>query len=230
MTRRRLWTTQAILGFIGVFCCRWCGPLFGLGHGFATRFDRRGHDYDLRTNGQIRGILENYSATSPTPYIISTEGWAVYFHQPWKGDIDLRGAEGTFKKYPAEYCDCFVTAIDEPLDAPREYYKFTGLPPMPPKYAFGYQQSYRTLKHNGVNYVDKTAKYMRDNNIPCDLLVYLGTGYADYGWNTYNGNFEFHPDVFPHPKEDMQRLHDMGYKISLHVTRCFTAVFMTASI
>ena len=196
------------------------GKLFGLGHGFKKQMDRRGEDYDLRTDGQIRGIQENYSAVSPTPYVISSEGWGLYFHQPWKADIDLRGPEGKFKKYMSAYCDVFVVDCADPMDAAKEYYAFTGLPPMPPKYAFGYQQSYRTLVHNGVNYAMESAKYMREHKIPCDLLIYLGSGYCDYGWNTYNGNFEWHPDVFPDPERAMEELHGMGYKISLHVTRC----------
>ena len=198
--------------------------LYGLGHGYHEHPDRRGGDYDLRKNGQLKGYHENYSAISPTPYVISAEGWALYFHQPWKGDIDLRGETGCFRKYPPQYCDVFVVDCEEPMDAPREYYSFTGLPPMPPRYAFGYQQSYRTLLHNGVNYVVKTAKWMREHKIPCDMLVYLGTGYCDNGWNSYNGNFEWHPDVFPDPAETMKELHDLDYKISLHVTRCFTGL------
>ncbi len=201
------------------------GPLFGLGHGYATPMNRRGAKFDLRVNGQVRGIFENYSATSPTPYVISTEGWALYFHQPWKGTIDLSNeTQGVFTKYPRPYADVFMVDLETPLDAPREYYAFTGNHPMLPKYAFGYQQSYRTLAYKGVNYVEKTAQYMRDNDIPCDVLIYLGTGYCENGWNTYNGNFEWHPDVFPNPKETMERLHGMNYKISLHVTRCYTGL------
>lgn len=200
------------------------GALFGLGHGYKTPMNRRGEEYDLRKNGLIRGIMENYSATSPSPYVISTDGWALYFHQPWKGEIHLTGETGCFKSYPEAYCDMFVVDCEEPMDAPKEYYAFTGMPPMPPKYAFGYQQSYRTLVHNGVNYVTESAKYMREHGIPCDMLIYLGTGYCDYGWNTWNGKFEWHPDVFPDPEKTMQELHDMHYKINLHVTRCYTGL------
>lgn len=198
--------------------------LYGLGHGFREQPDRRGNVYDLRMNGQLRGYQENYSAISPTPYVISAEGWALYFHQPWKGKIDLSGDTGRFEKYPPQYCDVFVVDCEEPMDAPKEYYAFTGLPPMPPKYAFGYQQSYRTLLYNGVNYVEKTAEWMREHKIPCDMLIYLGTGYCENGWNTYNGNFEWHPEVFPEPEETMRKLRDMDYKISMHVTKCYTGL------
>lgn len=200
------------------------GPLFGLGHGYKQHLDRRGQVYDLRVNGQVPDIMENHSVTSPSPYVISTEGWALFFHQPWKGTIDLRGDTGRFEKEPAEYADIFLVALDEPADAARSYYDITGRPPMPPKYAFGYQQSYRTLVHEGENQVLKTARYMREHDLPCDMLIYLGTGYCEYGWNTWNGNFAFHPDVFPNPSETFRELHDMHYKTSLHITRCYTGL------
>ncbi len=200
------------------------GPLFGLGHGFKKHFDRKDEYYDLKTNGQVPGIIENYSATSPSPYIASTEGWGVYFHQPWKGSIDLRGKTGVFKKQPAPYCDMFIVSIKKPVDAATAFYEITGRPPMPPKYTFGYQQSYRTLLHNGENLVLSTAKYMRDNKIPCDLLIYLGTGYCENGWNTDNGEFTWHPEVFPKPAETMNKLHEMNYKVSLHITKCHTGL------
>lgn len=206
------------------------GHIFGLGHGYKTLLDRRGENYDLRVNGQVLDIIQNYSATSPSPYIIGSEGWALFFHQPWKANIDLRGDQGVFSVpalHPTTYADIFVVACDKPADAPCEYYALTGLPPMPPKYAFGYQQSYRTLEHNGENEVMKTAQYMRDNDLPCDLLVYLGTGYCENGWNTYNGNFDFHPVAFPTPEKTMQELHDLNYKIDLHVTKCYTGLHGT---
>lgn len=203
------------------------GHIFGLGHGYEHHPDRRGFCYDLRVNGQVMPIIQNYSATSPTPYVISTDGWALYFHQPWKACIDLTGEEGIFRvphAHPETYTDIFVVACDQPADCTREYYGFTGRPPMPPKYAFGYQQSYRTLSYKGENEVMKTAKYMRENDLPCDVLVYLGSGYCEHGWNTCNGNFDWDAEAFPTPEKTMRELHDLNYKISLHVTRCYTGL------
>ena len=201
--------------------------IFGLGHGYKQHPDRRGASYDLRVNGQVPGIVGQYSATSPTGYVIGSEGWALFFHQPWKGTIDLTGNEGVFTVpalHPAAYADIFIVAFDRMAEAACAYYQLTGLPPMPPRYAFGYQQSYRTLAHNGVNEVLRTAQYMREHDLPCDMLIYLGTGYCDNGWNSMNGNFDFHPVVFPTPRETMEQLHAMGYKINLHVTRCYTGL------
>jgi alpha-glucosidase/alpha-D-xyloside xylohydrolase len=193
--------------------------IYGLGQGYRSHLDRRGTRYDLSLHGQLAGYIENFSALSPVAYIIGN-GWALFFHQPWKGTLDLTGDEGVFEKDEHEYCDVFIFHIDKPSDSAVEYYALTGLPPLPPKYAFGYMQSYRTLKYRGEEEVMKTARYMRENDLPCDILVYLGTGYCDNGWNTYNGKFAWHPDVFPDPKKAMEELHKMHYKISLHVTRC----------
>ncbi len=204
--------------------------IFGLGHGYKQHPDRRGASYDLRVNGQVPGIIGQYSATSPTGYVIGSEGWALFFHQPWKGTIDLTGDQGVFSVpalHPTAYADIFVVAFDRMEEAACAYYQLTGLPPMPPRYAFGYQQSYRTLEYNGVNEVMRTAQYMREHDLPCDMLIYLGTGYCDNGWNSMNGNFDFHPIAFPTPKETMAQLHGMGYKINLHVTRCYTGLHGT---
>ena len=181
--------------------------IYGLGHGYKQHPDRRGGCYDLRVNGQVPGIIHQYSATSPTGYVIGSEGWGLFFHQPWKGQIDLTGSEGIFTVpalHPAMYADIFVIAFDRMADAACAYYQLTGLPPMPPRYAFGYQQSYRTLVHHGVNEVLRTARYMREHDLPCDMLIYLGTGYCENGWNTMNGNFDFHPVAFPTPQETMR--------------------------
>ena len=201
--------------------------IFGLGHGYKQHPDRRGASYDLRVNGQVPGIIGQYSATSPTGYVIGSEGWALFFHQPWKGTIDLTGERGIFTVpalHPAACADIFVVDFDRMAEAACAYYQLTGLPPMPPRYALGYQQSYRTLEYNGVNEVLRTAQYMREHDLPCDMLIYLGTGYCDNGWNSMNGNFDFHPVAFPTPRETMEQLHAMGYKINLHVTRCYTGL------
>ena len=65
--------------------------LYGLGHGFHSPMNRRGSIYDMAVNGQIRGIVDNYSATSAIPYLIGTGGWGLFFHMPWKSVFNLNG-------------------------------------------------------------------------------------------------------------------------------------------
>ena len=203
--------------------------LYGLGHGFHSPMNRRGSIYDMAVNGQVRGIVDNYSATSAIPYLIGTGGWGLFFHMPWKSMFNLNGISpevgqsglgGYCERRGTDTWDVFVVDGVDIQDAVTGYYEITGRAPMPPKYAFGYQQSYRTLLHNGENLMKTSARYFRESGFPCDVLTYLSTGYADDGWNEINGSLEFNRRVFENPAEDLAELQAEGFKTMLHVTRC----------
>jgi alpha-glucosidase/alpha-D-xyloside xylohydrolase len=59
----------------------------------------------------------------------------------------------------------------------------------------------------------------REKHLPCDALIYLGTGYCPNGWNTGHGSLTFNTNAFNHPAEQVQALHDLDFKIILHVNR-----------
>ena len=50
---------------------------------------------------------------------------------------------------------------------------------MPPLWSFGYQQSHRTLASREE--VLSEAKTFREKKLPCDALIYLGTGFLPVG-------------------------------------------------
>ena len=56
-------------------------PLFGLGEG-GPQYDRRGHEYTMR-NGQYNPEQRVEGGRAPIPWIVSPEGWAIFFHQPF---------------------------------------------------------------------------------------------------------------------------------------------------
>ena len=85
---------------------------------------------------------------------------------------------------------------------------------MPPLWSFGYQQSHRTLA--GRDEVLEEAKTFREKKLPCDALIYLGTGFCPSGWNTDNGEFTFNSNVFPDPKAMIDELHAEHFKVVLH--------------
>ena len=61
------------------------------------------------------------------------------------------------------------------------------------------------------------AKTFREKKLPCDALIYLGTGFCPSGWNTDNGEFTFNRKVFPDPAAMIEQLHDDHFKVVLHV-------------
>ncbi len=193
-------------------------PVFGLGEG-REQFDRRGHLYDMR-NGQ-NAMLATNGATVPVPFLISADGWAIFIHnpppivantrqasRPW-GQFDLRNmAQGRFIPQPGMLATAplhlFIMVLDQPADAMEEIIRLTGHPAMPPKWALGYFQSHRSL--SGPDEALAVAQKFRDEKLPCDALIYLGTGYTNgpTGWNLGHGSLTFNPNTFPNPPKTIK--------------------------
>jgi alpha-glucosidase/alpha-D-xyloside xylohydrolase len=212
-TRQRLQlepTTRAVRFDLGD------GPIFGLGAG-GHPLNRRG-TVDPMHNGQISPDLATYGARVPIPWVIGAGAWGLFFAHPW-GSFDLRGDQGSF--LPVEETptrDIFIVMADTPKDLLREWAELTGYPHMPPLWSLGYQQSHRTLQSRDA--VLAEAKEFRDKKLPCDAMVYLGTGFCPSGWNTGHGSFTFNPNVFPDPAVMFREMHDQHFKVLLHVVSC----------
>jgi len=191
-------------------------PVLGLGEG-AQQFDRRGALYPMEPSwgGWNRPVL---GSVVPSPFLIGTDGWALLAHRP-EGQFDLREGKGRFipKQDPegSASLDLFVINVQEPADALTEYNRLTGRPVMPPKWALGYFQSHRTLA--GPEEPLEIARTFREKQLPCDALIYLGTGYCTNGWNTGHGSLEFNRNAFA--PENIRSLHDLNFKIVFHVNR-----------
>ena len=197
------------------------GPVLGLGEG-AQQFDRRGALYPMEPTwgGWNRSVL---GSVVPSPFLVGTEGWALFVHQP-EGQFDLRGGRGRFlPSTPGTRLDLFLVDIRQPDDAVAEYHRLTGKPAMPPKWALGYFQSHRTLA--GPEEPLQIARTFREKNLPCDALIYLGTGYCPNGWNTGHGSLQFNPNALAHPGDDLRTLHELGFKVVLHVNRAPRGLF-----
>ena len=190
------------------------GLLLGLGEG-GPQFDRRG-SIDRMRSGQGGYQLRTHGGRVPVQWIVGTGGWAMFIHQPY-GAFDFTGAEGRFDPFGATPLpiDLFVVGSREPAHLMAEYARLTGHPEMPPLWALGYQQSHRTLA--SPEEILEEAKTFREKKLPCETLIYLGTGFCPSGWNTDNGEFSFNPKVFQDPAAIIRRLHGDHFKVVLHV-------------
>ncbi len=190
-------------------------PLLGLGEG-GPQFDRRGSTDRMRS-GQGGYQLRTHGGRVPIPWLVGTGGWAMFIHQPF-GTFDFTDSEGKFQPVSPEASlplDLFFVVSHDPSTIMAEYARITGHPEMPPLWSFGYQQSHRTLASR-EEILDE-AKTFREKKLPCDTLIYLGTGFCPSGWNTNNGEFEFNQKVFPDPKVMFDQLHAEHFKVALHV-------------
>jgi alpha-glucosidase (family GH31 glycosyl hydrolase) len=190
-------------------------PLLGLGQG-GPQFDRRGN-VDRMGSGQGGYQLATHGAKVPIQLVIGTSGWAMYIHQPL-GAFDLTGKNGVFQPTNPQASlplDVFIIGAKEPSAILGEYAKITGYPEMPPLWSFGYQQSHRTL--GPAEEIVQEAKMFRDKNLPCDMMIYLGTDFCPNGWNTHNGEFTWNLKPFPDPKRTIDELHGQNFKVVLHI-------------
>ncbi|HWC98707.1 MAG TPA: TIM-barrel domain-containing protein [Candidatus Sulfopaludibacter sp.] len=188
-------------------------PLFGLGEG-GPQFDRRG-DKDAMRSGQGGYQLRTHGGRVPIPWILGADGWALFVHAPL-GAFDFSGPESRFTPAAANLpLDLFFSVSADPAILMAEYARITGLPELPALWTFGYQQSHRTLASRDE--ILQEAKTFREKKLPCDTLIYLGTGFCPSGWNTDNGKFGFNQKVFPDPKAMFDQLHQDHFKVVLHV-------------
>jgi alpha-glucosidase/alpha-D-xyloside xylohydrolase len=189
-------------------------PLLGLGEG-GPQFDRRGA-IDRMRSGQGGYQLRTHGGRVPIPWIIGTGGWALFFHQP-NGAFDFSGSESRFQPASSAAAlpwDLFVVVSRDPATIMGEYARVTGFPELPPLWSFGYQQSHRTLASREE--ILQEARTFREKRLPCDTLIFLGTGFTPSGWNTNNGEWAFNQKVFPDPKAIFDALHADHFKVVLH--------------
>jgi len=191
------------------------GAILGLGEG-GPQFDRQGSTDRMRS-GQGGYQLRTHGGRVPVQWMVGTGGWGLFIHRP-SGTFDFTGPEARFEAAaPANALpiDFFVVGARDPAGMMAEYAALTGLPALPPMWAFGYQQSHRTLASREE--ILQEARTFREKKLPCETLIYLGTGFCPSGWNTDNGEFTFNSKVFPDPKAIIDELHADHFKVVLHI-------------
>lgn len=110
---------------------------------------------------------------------------------------------------------CFSSGRKHPQTILAEYARITGFPEMVPLWSFGYQQSHRTL--GSPEEIIQEANTFRQKRLPCDAMIYLGTGFCPEGWNTDKGEFTWNSRMFPDPPKAIEELHAQHFKVVLHI-------------
>jgi alpha-glucosidase/alpha-D-xyloside xylohydrolase len=218
------------------------GPIFGLGQGDQPH-DRRG-SINLQDVGGWRNPrhpMNEWGGHLGIPWVLSPAGWGIYFHSP-AGTFDLTGQNGLFTRQtnvgrggrrggqgerrgegrgeaapaPLQPIDTFLVVASEPAGIMKAWAEITGYPSLPPIWSLGYIQSHREI--DSAELIRNVARTFRERELPCDMLIYLGTGFAPVGWNTGHGEFTFNGQSFPRPEEQLKEFHDLHFRVALHVT------------
>ncbi len=167
------------------------------------QFDLRGEDAGGGGPAPAAPTNQNYEQLLKPPAVRPTVGRFI-------------PRQDVLNKAPTQI---YVMNLDQPADAMAEYIHLTGNPAMPPKWVMGYIQSHRSL--TGPDQPLEVAQKFRADKLPCDALIYLGSGYTNdqnglSGWNMGHGSLTFNPRIFPQPQETIDKLHALDFKIILH--------------
>ena len=186
-------------------------PVYGMGPG-AHPMNRRGATDNMRNGAGDN--LRVFGSRNPIPWLMG-KGWGLYFREPG-GQFDLSGEMGLFKPSDsARGQDLYLCVSPTPAGLLRQYAEITGYPHLPAKWTFGFQQSHRTI--DSREQIMEEARIFRDKKLPCDALIYLGTGFCPSGWNTGHGSFAFNEAVFPDPEAMIREFHHLHFNVVLHV-------------
>jgi alpha-glucosidase len=146
------------------------------------------------------------------PLLLSNKGRYVWSDYPFlfsvsENGINIRSDHETIAVQTAG-----TTLREAYLDACRKHFPPTGQLPdtlffTRPQYNTWIELMYNQNQEDILKY----AQGIIDNGFPGGVLM------IDDNWQKYYGNFEFKPDKFPQPKEMVDKLHGMGFKVMLWI-------------
>ncbi len=77
-------------------------------------------------------------------------------------------------------------------------------------------QSHRTLSTEADLLAE--ARKFREEKLPCDAMIYLGTGFTPVGWNNGHNSFDLNSKVFEHdPATVLKDFHALNFHVVVHI-------------
>jgi len=155
--------------------------------------------------------LQNYN-NQVVPLFLSSKGRYIWSEQPFRFEI-----KDNKLILQSEYENITVkqagtTLRDAYMAASSQYFPSTGTLPDPLFFTMPQYNTWIELMYN-QNQTDilKYAQSIIDKDFPKGILM------IDDNWQKHYGNFEFKPEKFSDPKEMVEKLHNMGFRIMLWV-------------
>jgi alpha-D-xyloside xylohydrolase len=181
-------------------------------YGLGERFDyveRRGKRVDFWNKDAIG--TSNTRSYINVPFLMSTEGYGLFLNSSAATDWDIGTLEMRTLGFSVvdETIDYFIIHGPNPAEILGRYSRLTGFSPLPPVWSFGLWMSRNSYYSWDV--VNEVARGLRARDIPCDVL-HLDTAWFKDDWNC---DLKFSEERFPHPEENMSRLRESGFRISL---------------
>ena len=166
--------------------------IYGMGQYQQERMDLKGCSLELA----------HRNSQASVPFYISSLGYGFLWHNAAVGEVHfgLNVTEWTAEN--TGQLDYWITAGDTPAQIEEQYADAAGKAPMMPEYGLGFWQC--KLRYYNEQQVLDIARGYKEIGITPDVLV------IDYYHWPRCGDWRFDEEYFPHPKELVKTLHEMG--------------------
>lgn len=188
--------------------------LYGLGEFFDTVNHRgRMRAMQLEADGSLESAYNE--AHVPVPFLLGTTGWGLFvesrfpgvFDCPPEGSTGLAAVFGTGVFSTSQGLTFYLMAEDHPLDVTNHYYRLTGYPRLPARWALG-PWVWRDENDNQAQ-VESDLNAIRDLDLPT-------SGYwIDRPYATGVNTFDFNAPQFPDPDAMIALMHSLGFRTAL---------------
>ena len=191
------------------FCCvipfqegeYWWGGV--VGYGSKMPYITPVAEFDLALKNQNNQVV---------PLFVSNQGRYIWSDKPFKFSIgkDTLFLNSDYEQIAVSYGG--KTLREAYLKACQANFPPTGTLPdqeffTMPQYNTWIELMYNQNQKDILNY----ARQIIENDFPSGILM------IDDNWQRHYGNFEFKPDKFPDPKQMVDELHQMGFKVMLWI-------------
>jgi alpha-D-xyloside xylohydrolase len=192
------------------------GAYHGLGEQFAGA-DARGRvvPMQLQTGGTTSGTNEQHV---PIPFLVSSKGYGIFVETREAGAFDVASTSADLVRATFEGARATVHLYEnpDPLRVVADYTRDTGLPRLPPRWAFAPQQ-WRNVWRSGDEMLED-ARRLRSEGIPTTTM------WIDNPWQVSYNDGRIDEARFPNPAQLMQTLASLGYRVIFWSTPFLDAV------
>ena len=184
-------------------------PVYGLGEKWG-KLDKRGQ-LVRSFNHDALGVNAEISYKN-APFAWSPEGWGVFVHTPAPVTHGVGYAPWSQRGYGLfvedSAIDLFILTAETGVNQVDCYTQLTGKAPMPPAWSMGVILS--KAYYQDVDELFATAKAVRDNNMPCDVITLDGRAWQD---TDTRFAFEWDSKRYHDPKSVIDELKAMNFKV-----------------
>jgi alpha-glucosidase len=182
---------------------------FGLGDKVGP-LDRREQSFRLWNTDAFRFQESTDPIYKSIPFFISERGGrylGVFLDNTWSTNFDFGRGQRNLYSIGAEGgpIDYYVFYGPDPKQVVRTYAWLTGLPPLPPLWSLGFQQS--RFSYESETRLREIASRLRTDKIPSDVL------YLDIDFQKENRPFTVNTERFPHFQQMLSDLRNQNFHV-----------------